>query len=71
MTKAPITSGSGKLNLCEVLLDWQRRREIDAKEAARRIGLSHTVYWRLVHGKNLGGDTLATVLRWLLTEGKE
>lgn len=57
----------GAIELTDVLRSWREQKGLDAKQAAARIGLPHTVYFRLERGENLGGETLATVLRWLLS----
>lgn len=44
--------------------------DLGVREAAAEVGLSSATLSRIERGEAMDGQTLATVLRWLLSEGK-
>lgn len=53
-------------HLGEILNCWRWQKRITVRDAAVQIGLSASTYSRLERGCSIDGDTLATVLAWLL-----
>ena len=58
-------------NLSEVLSKWRWSEKMTSREAALWIGLTKSTYFRMEQGKPTDGKTMATVIKWLLSERKQ
>lgn len=57
--------------LADVVKRWRLMRDLSLRQAASEIGVSAATLMRFEQGRNKpDGDTLSTVLRWLLSERK-
>jgi hypothetical protein len=56
------------MRLSELLDLWMKHREITVREAAKEIGVDHTVLHRFRHGEHCTSQTLGKILVWLLAE---
>ena len=54
--------------LAEVLKQWRWASKLSTRDAAKKIGITNSTYWRLERGHPCDGKTLATVITWLLKE---
>ena len=53
-------------HLGSLLSSWRWQSRMTVRDAAAQIGLTASTYSRLERGHSVDGDTLATVLAWLL-----
>ena len=52
--------------LAELLRAWRWASKLSVREASELIGLTAPTYSRLERGEMVDGNTLSTVIRWLL-----
>lgn len=57
------------MRLGPILRRWRRTEERELRAVAEEIGISSSTLGRLESGQTPHGDTLAAVIRWLLTDG--
>ena len=57
--------------LAELLRGWRWDSKLSVREAAEMIGLTAATYSRLERGEMVDGNTLSTVIRWLLERKDE
>jgi transcriptional regulator with XRE-family HTH domain len=55
------------MKIAEVLRSWRHHQEMTLREAAERVGVPASTYQRIERGHPMQGETLAAVLRWLLS----
>lgn len=55
------------MKLGEVIRKWRVMSELSVREAAMQIGLAPATLARIESGDSMGGDSLAAVLRWLMS----
>lgn len=55
------------MKIGEVLSDWRYAERMGIREAAEKIGISHSTLSRIENGKPMDGDTLAKILTWLMS----
>lgn len=55
-----------EMNLGHVLRKYRLMSELSVRSMAEVVGLNASTYSRLERGEIMDGDTLASVLRWLL-----
>ena len=53
-------------NLARVLRQWQWAEHLTDRQAAKKLGMSLTGYFRMKHGKEVSAENLRKVLKWLL-----
>lgn len=56
--------------LGDVLRAWRSHHELTARESAERIGIPDATLRRVEQGEAMSGDTLALLIRWLLSPGQ-
>lgn len=54
------------MKIGEVLRKWAIMMELSQKDAATAIGITTAAYRSIINGDMPSGETLATVLRWLM-----
>ena len=54
------------MKIGEVLKEWRYGGRMGIREAAEKIGISHSTLSRIENGKPMDGDTLAKILEWFL-----
>ena len=59
------------MNLSRLLRQWRYAERLDLKDAALLIGINPSTLARFERGQIPGGDTLATIVTWLLEKKKE
>lgn len=56
------------LNLCEAMRQWRWASRRELKEVAKEIGIGDSTLSRFERGEAVGGETLAKILTWLMTD---
>lgn len=54
------------MQIGELVKAWRWREELSVREAAEKIGISHTTLSRIERGKPMTDEHLAVLLRWAL-----
>lgn len=57
----------GCMNLAWLMKSWRHFNGFSMKEAAEKVGIPSETYRRLEEGSMMRGETLAAVLRWILS----
>jgi hypothetical protein len=60
--------GNATMQLSEVLKQWRWAKKISVREAAKLIGIGFSTLSRVENGEDPGGESLAAILKWLLTK---
>lgn len=55
------------MNLAWLMKSWRHFNGFSMKEAAEKVGIPSETYRRLEEGSMMRGETLAAVLRWILS----
>ncbi len=56
------------MKLGDVLRKWRRASDLNVREAAALLGVSHGTLSRVERGEKMDGETLAKILAWLLSK---
>jgi hypothetical protein len=56
------------MRLHELFSSWRHERRLTIHEAAAELGLTWDTYRRMEHGAAISGETLAIVLKWILSD---
>jgi len=56
------------MNIADLLTAWRYHEHMSIREAAERVGLAESTLRRIERGYPMQGETLVTVLRWMLSE---
>jgi transcriptional regulator with XRE-family HTH domain len=59
------------MRLGKVLRQWRTSEARTIRETAKEIGINKTTLSHIEHGNECGAETLATILVWLIREGKK
>lgn len=55
------------MKIAELLKSWRHRNEMTIEEAAKHLELATDTYRRIEKGSAMQGETLAVILKWLLS----
>lgn len=53
------------MNLQQLFVDYRKQRGLSLREAAKRIGISHSTLGRFEKGKELKTEQFAKIMTWL------
>ncbi len=63
-----LSNKADTMKLGDVLRKWRRASDLNVREAAALLGVSHGTLSRVERGEKMDGETLAKILAWLLSK---
>jgi len=60
-------NAGGHMKIADLLCAWRHHEHMSIREAAVRVGIPWSTYQRIEKGYPMQGETLATILKWLLS----